>query len=242
MSIPFSAQVLPSTLFFSAAESVNGSSADGQCSNVSRNLCTDPISSILSDGNVPELTGLDGDMWASELLTLVPRGLRFQLPASVIADFSGIADYVGLSRVEVVLFNCPDWGIMPQEIIFRDNSVSRSFNPARTSCEQLVRTCVEQFTNDTIVILQFVFAPGSNYTHIAEITFFNDSNECPGSPFIGMLATVLHLVWHVLPLVREKMGYGDPMKYLWSMVWNTVNQNRGSGACLSTIKTTCGFI
>ena len=32
--------------------------------------CDAPDSSVLFDGNIPTLTGLDGDMWASQLLTL----------------------------------------------------------------------------------------------------------------------------------------------------------------------------
>ena len=48
--------------------SVNGSSATGHCSNVNSadhegiSTCADPTSSVLFDGVVPTLTGLDGDM------------------------------------------------------------------------------------------------------------------------------------------------------------------------------------
>ena len=58
--------------------SINGSSVTGNCSSVTTfssrhnglSRCDVPTSSVLFDGNIPALTGLDGDMWASRLLTL----------------------------------------------------------------------------------------------------------------------------------------------------------------------------
>ena len=59
--------------------SVNGSLPNGNCSNVTSDIganfrdqsrCEAPTSSVLFDGRIPILTGLDGDMWASQLLTL----------------------------------------------------------------------------------------------------------------------------------------------------------------------------
>ena len=50
--------------------SVNGSSATGNSSNYTSGACNDPASSVLFDGHIPTLTGLDGDMWASQLLTI----------------------------------------------------------------------------------------------------------------------------------------------------------------------------
>ena len=61
--------------------SVNGSSAAGHCSNsvpiAGNRVCREPASSILLDGNIPTLTGLDGDMWASQLLTLQKSSQSF---------------------------------------------------------------------------------------------------------------------------------------------------------------------
>ena len=37
---------------------------------VLRKTCFIPTSSVLFDGSVSTLTGLDGDMWASQLLTI----------------------------------------------------------------------------------------------------------------------------------------------------------------------------
>ncbi len=49
--------------------SVNGSSEDGNCSLIVT-LCNEPTTNVLQDGIIPTLTGLDGDMWASQLLTI----------------------------------------------------------------------------------------------------------------------------------------------------------------------------
>ena len=52
--------------------SVNGSSENGNCSLTSSVCprCREPTTSVLQDGIIPTLTGLDGDMWASQLLTI----------------------------------------------------------------------------------------------------------------------------------------------------------------------------
>ncbi len=54
-----------------AAISEKESSATGHCSDVSDSgrVCNTPRSSVLFDG-IPTLTGLDGNMWATQLLTL----------------------------------------------------------------------------------------------------------------------------------------------------------------------------
>ncbi len=79
--------------------SVNGSSEDGNCS-LKLTTCNEPTTSVLQDGIIPTLTGLDDDMWASRLLTINPlliSPLAFKIHR--------------VKRVEVVMFNCPEWGI-----------------------------------------------------------------------------------------------------------------------------------
>ncbi len=49
--------------------SVNESSEDGNCSLIVT-TCNEPTTSVLQDGIIPTLNGLDGDMWASQLLTI----------------------------------------------------------------------------------------------------------------------------------------------------------------------------
>ena len=103
-SLPLSCSVSIS-YFFPTAEtvSVNGSSATGNCSSVTtfssvRNglsRCDVPTSSALFDGNIPTLTGLDGDMWASQLLTLQTTNGR-----EIISVFMGTPE---VGRVELVM-------------------------------------------------------------------------------------------------------------------------------------------
>ena len=69
--------VFPEQYFFpleSDLVAVNGSSSTGRCSlfirSSTRQTCLIPTSSVLFDGNVPTLNLLDGDMWASQLLTI----------------------------------------------------------------------------------------------------------------------------------------------------------------------------
>ena len=71
-----------------------------------------PTSSVLFDGNVSTLTGLDGDMWASQLLTINTTANT----AEITFDFTDTPDYTGVERVEVVMFNCPEWGISVRAI------------------------------------------------------------------------------------------------------------------------------
>ena len=93
------------------AKSVNGSSEVGHCARVTneggRKACESPASSVLFDGIIPTLSGLDGDMWASQLLTLNSltrfSELSFTFPSTT-----------QVQAVEVVHFNCPFWGISVQ--------------------------------------------------------------------------------------------------------------------------------
>ena len=71
------AQVIPAEYTFPTPTPVNGSSATGNCANVCSTTsgtltCADPTSSVLFDDprGMPILTGLDGDMWASQLHTI----------------------------------------------------------------------------------------------------------------------------------------------------------------------------
>ena len=160
-----------------ALSRVNGSSETGHCSSVShgvvRSTCTDPTSSVLFDGVIPTLTGLDGDMWASQLLTL-----QRPMP-SINIDIT-----TPISRVEVTMFNCPEWRILVQSISLRDNDgivigSSGDLNSI-TSCDSLVRLCVPaKAINQLALTVQFNLGTDSNWVHLAEVTFYNDSTNCP---------------------------------------------------------------
>ena len=162
---------------------VNGSSATGNCSNIARSnnefksICHHPTSSVLFDGVIPTLTGLDGDMWASQLLTLNSTGsikVAFSIPIFQIVRL----------RVELVMFNCPEMGISVQSISLRDDDgIVRGSSgdlSSITSCDSLVRLCVPATAIDPrVVTVQFDLDTDSNWVHLAEVTFYDDNTTCP---------------------------------------------------------------
>ena len=173
---------------------VNGSSATGHCSNVDRSnngvtsICNHPTSSVLFDGVIPTLTGLDGDMWASQLLTLNSTG-------SIKVAFSFSIFQIVRLRVELVMFNCPKWGISVQRIRLRDNDgmvrgSSGDLNSI-TSCDSLVRLCVPATAiNPLVVTVQFDLGTDSNWVHLAEVTFYDDSTTCPPNTTIDITTEI----------------------------------------------------
>ena len=175
---------------------MSGSSATGHCSSVSRrnsliSTCTDPTSSVLFDGVIPILTGLDGDMWASQLLTL-QRATSTRV--SALFDFTDTAGYVGLSgRLEVVMFNCPEKGISASTIRVSSSS-SPSVSPTLlmavnidiTSCYSLVRVCTPISTTQPSITLEFVTGATSDMVYLAEVTFYaaSSASTCPPDTII----------------------------------------------------------
>ncbi len=103
-----------------AAISERGSFATGHCSDVSNSgrVCNTPRSSVLFDGT-PTLTGLDGDMWATQLLTL-----NTSTSTSITLDFNGLDNYVGVGTIEVVMFSCSMRGIGINSISIRTSDDS----------------------------------------------------------------------------------------------------------------------
>ena len=169
---------------------VSGSSATGHCSSIGRrnsltSTCTDPTSSVLFDGVIPTLTGLDGDMWASQLLTL-----QTTTRTRVVFDFAGTQGYVGLSgRVEVVIFNCPEKEISTSTImIFTSASPLGNREPLTvininiTSCDSLVRVCTSITTTQPSIILDFVVGTTSDMVYLAEVTFYAASGVSTCTP------------------------------------------------------------
>ena len=111
---------------------VNGSSVTGRCSSVTNSSgtlnCTDPTSSVLFD-HIPTL---DGNMWASQLLTLMPTADTTEITF----DFGDKLN-LQLVGVEVVMFNCPQWGIGVDNIAVRDNMINiggMEISNTTTSC------------------------------------------------------------------------------------------------------------
>ena len=166
---------------------MSGSSATGNCSSVSStgviSTCSNTTSSVLFDGEIPTLTGLDGDMWASQLLTL-----QSSSHVSSLFNFTSTPDYIGLSgRLEVVMFNCPEKGISASTIRV---STSSSFVAQKsigiTSCDSLVRVCTPIATPQPSITLDFVTGFNSDMVYLAEVTFYaaSSASTCPPDTII----------------------------------------------------------
>ena len=176
------AQVIPAEYTFPTPTSVNGSSATGNCANVSSSnsgalTCADPTSSVLFDDprGMPVLTGLDGDMWASQLLTIQTTASSID----IIVDLN-TPTFTRAERVEVVMFNCPQWGIGVQTIqVFAQNTQFALTNVDITSCASLVQVCLPTITTIPILTLRFSLSPGSDWVYLAEMTFFGNGFTCP---------------------------------------------------------------
>ena len=154
--------------------SVNGSSATGNCSEFNatathqQSRCDAPASSVLFDGNIPTLTELDEDMWASQLLTINTNSPSMR-EREISFDFTGKPRYSGVKRIELVMFNCPEWGIAIQTItlltsqsILEAGSPINVFNVPITSCDSLVMTCISQDIEQQLISLQFDSPPFGN--------------------------------------------------------------------------------
>ncbi len=151
--------------------SVNGSSEDGNCS-LLFTTCNEPTTSVLQDGIIPTLNGLDGDMWASQLLTINTDSLT----TDITFDFQATPGYVGVQRVEVVMFNCPEWGISVDSISLYESTITASIgniltiiSPAITSCDSLVRVCIFRLVNTKILTLRFQLSSSSTWVQVAEV-------------------------------------------------------------------------
>ena len=127
ITISPTAQVIPAEYTFPTPTSVNGSSATGNCANnisssTSGTLtCADPTSSVLFDDprGMPILTGLDGDMWASQLLTIQTTAAFTEITVDLFTP-----TFIRVQRIEVVMFNCQQLGIGVQTIqTFEINNV-----------------------------------------------------------------------------------------------------------------------
>lgn len=132
---------------------MNGSSLAGFCNNLHTRItdgyCLQPNTSVLFDGHNPTLTGLDGGMWADQLLTL-----NGTLSSKVVVGFDD--QRVGVSlctcAVAVVLFNCPQWGISVRTIYFpgyQSGSYTQYAHAKAVSldsCDSLVKVCQRDVT------------------------------------------------------------------------------------------------
>ena len=184
--------------------SESGSSATGFCSSLSDSgrVCNAPLTSVLFDG-IPTLTGLDGDMWARQLLTfdtsVSPTSITFNF---TIARYNnGITTYTGVETIEVVMFNCPTRGIGASNIaIFADGSLTDTIplNDNSISCDYLVRACVDATFATTSQIITLNFNSVLQRLYVAEISFYSSLNHQCSS--VGPITTsVITTTTSVIP-------------------------------------------
>ena len=184
--------------------SESGSSATGFCSSLadSGRVCNAPLTSVLFDG-IPTLTGLDGDMWARQLLTfntsVSDASITFNF--TVTSDNNGITTYTGVETIEVVMFNCPTRGIGASNInILADGSLTDTIplNDNSTSCDYLVRVCVDATLSTTSQIITLNFNSVLQRLYVAEITFYSNINrQC--SPVGPITTSVITTTTSVIP-------------------------------------------
>lgn len=146
-------------------------------------VCVDPTYSVLLDGEI-QLTGLEGDTWARDLFTLQSSCTTNSTPLSLRFDFSKTLTFSGIGRIEVVLFQCPEWGIHVDSIsIIIDDVEVASESISLSSCDSLVRVCLKVGIQEAFPIIYAVFSCPANLTivqaHIAEVTFYDNSSVCP---------------------------------------------------------------
>ena len=142
--------------------------------------------SFLLDRNIPESLDFAKDSgWAKELATVKHDGYVFQM----FFEFSR----ANATSVELVLFNCPDWGIGAVDIVVKtmvtslvNGTMQAEFEVVgkiklqNTSCDRLLTvrlplksTGLAPATSYTIL---FPSAPNRIWTHIAEVTFYGPSS------------------------------------------------------------------
>jgi hypothetical protein len=92
-----------------------------------------------------------------------------------------------LARIELVMFNCPKWGIDVQAILTTSAtaSVLSSSNPAIYSCDYLVKVCLSLNTSQAVCLQLFPF-PGFEWVHLAEVMFIGESSTCPPAQVLSL--------------------------------------------------------
>ena len=160
----------------------------------SSRVCNAPRSSVLFDG-VPTLTGLVGDMWASQLLTLNTSTSS----ASITFNFTNPADrngptiYTGVEVIEVVMFNCPTREIGTNSVqVLGKGQQTDNIAVVLESCD-LVRGCSTTVSLSlTSQLITLSFSKTYPRLYIAEITFYSSfDRQC--SP-VGPLNTSIESI------------------------------------------------
>lgn len=149
---------------------------------------TNTLGALAMDGIVPTLTGLGGNSWANQLITLASPVNDPNGPINIVFTSPAGLQFVGI--VEVAIFNCPEWNIGAEFITITGGLISESLRTLGsvsgfpTDCGRLLHVCVPIFAN--VGILQISFGEFSSemamnlsqrWVHLGEV-IFNDEN-CP---------------------------------------------------------------
>ncbi len=135
-------------------------------------------------------------MWASQLLTINTDSLTTNI--SLTFDFQATPGYVGVKRVEMVMFNCPEWGISVDSIILYGSNTPASIGNALatttstiTSCDSLVRVCISRSVSSylTALTLRFHLSSASTWVHLAEVSFDGTGPTCPPESVLNLPPT-----------------------------------------------------
>ena len=196
--LPCFLSVLPDKYALSSSEarSCNGSSSGGQCSEFttapeSNFVCNRPSTSVLLDRNIPILTGLDGNMWASQLLTITAQ--EEARKTAVVFYFSSLSTSNRIGSVEIAMFNCPQWGISVQGISLLQSTSHSGLkreagetNITITSCDSLVRVCLNTSALLPVLTMEFTLSPGADWVHLAEVGFYGPGGDrvCQQEPLV----------------------------------------------------------
>ena len=84
------------------------------------------------------------------------------------------------------MFNCPQWEIGVQNIEVRENmtDILSKQTGDITSCDYLVKTCIMARFSSPSVSLKFNRLTTSRWVHLAEVTFYTNTLECPPDTII----------------------------------------------------------
>ena len=139
--------------------------------------------SVLNDGVLPALSGVSSDpasQWANELFTMNRSGTD---PIVVSVGLPVVTPAPNHNRVELTVFNCPQWGIYAPQVTVSSADLLIDIADGTllvTSCEYLLKFCVRfrgafSLTNFSLV---FPYQNDSDFVFLGEITFLNDPNPC----------------------------------------------------------------
>ena len=188
-------QVLPEGI-----EAVNGSSLDMGCSGplVERDgviVCDCNSQSYLVDGVSPDINTSTSD-WASQLVTVRRNEGTAAVPFAHALLTFGFDTAVSLTRIEIDLFLCPDWGIgAPRIGVYVNEEYNFVFNlslpftlsvqPSQSSCDSLTTVHV---SGDTVSFFSYrIFhiivdlSQDSEWVHIGDVRFLSEG----GGPTTG---------------------------------------------------------